>query len=261
MVDQSHDQDDRGTSQIAEVVNSMSNRLNLNEAFTLQGRPENELLVANEHLLPRTLLLISLGTKSDDNFSEKELELIKKYVENGGRLLLTAFSPEDPPNKIIDSLGLMFVKNVVEDELHHAGRHKDHIIVKDLADHPINKGVETIRFGKFGCYSLQIENPEAIILASSSEHTEPPKAPIAALASYGMGQVIVVGQTRLFQDDFIDEVDNRRWFENIMTFLTAKSTHTQEKQAVVLTLKYCTKCGIKIAEGALFCSNCGAKVT
>ncbi len=261
MVDQSHDQDDRGTMQIADVVNTVSTRLKLNEPFAMYGRPENELLVANEHLLPRALLLISLGTKSGEKFSPQERRRITKYVEEGGRFLLTAFSPEDPPNELTEAFGVTFIKNVIEDEAHHAGRHKDHILVTDLADHPINEGVETIRFGKFGCYPLHIENPDAIILAASSEQADPPKAPVAALVPHGRGHVVVIGQTRLFQDDFIDEVDNRRWFENVLAFLTAKSPPQQEKPEVAPSPKYCTHCGMTLLDGARFCGNCGAKVT
>ena len=261
LVDQSHDQDDRGTMQIADVVNAVSTRLNLNEPFAMQGRPEHELLVANDHLLPRARLLISLGTKSGEKFSPKERGRIKKYVEEGGRFLLTAFSPEDPPNDLTDAFGVTFIKNVVTDEAHHAGRHKDHILVTDLADHPINEGVETIRFGKFGCYPLQLENPDARILASSSAQADPPNAPVAALVPYGRGHVMVIGQTRLFQDDFIDEADNRRWFENMIAFLTSKSTPTTEKEGDVPIPKYCTQCGSTISEGSLFCGTCGVKVS
>lgn len=241
----------------------MSNRLSFTETFALQGRPENELLVTNEHLLSSTLLLISLGTKAGDKFSQNEHTLLQRYVENGGRLLLTTCSPETPPNQILDPFGVTFERDVIKDAVHHAGRHNDHILVKDLADHPINNGVTTIRFGNYGCYPLQIHNPEAITRASSSEHAEPPKAPVAALVPYGAGQVVVIGQTRLFQDDFINEVDNQQWFENIFTFLTSTPTQpqTQENQGIISTPNFCPKCGITRAEGALFCSNCGAKVT
>jgi hypothetical protein len=58
----------------------------------------------------------------------------------------------------------------------------------------------------------------------------------------------------------MDEYDNRRWFENIMTFLTSTWTSIQKKLEVAPSPKYCTKCDTKISEGALFCSNCGAKV-
>jgi hypothetical protein len=260
VIDQSHDQDDRGTTQIADVINTQCQRIGVGEPLALYGRPNNELLVTNEHLLPSTLLFISLGTKSSDKFSQKELTLLKSYVEHGGRLLLATCSPEKPPNELIDAFGAQFDTNVVTDEYHHAGRHKDHIIVGDLIDHPINQNVSTLRFGKFGCYPLRIQNPDGVTLASRSDHATPSRAPVAAILPHGKGHVVVIGQTRLFQDDFIDEADNRRWFENMLTYLTSPAPPPPTQLDATPAPQFCTQCGVKCAEGALFCSNCGAKI-
>lgn len=219
IVDRSHDQDDRGTIRLANVVNDVCDRLQLSEPFVIKGRPGNELLVKNKHFLSKAAVLMSIGTKSGENFSPEERGLIDKYVREGGRLFITASPPETPPNELIEKLGAKLGEKKIQDEKHHDGRHKDHIIVEDLTTHPINEGVKSIRIGKFGCYPIDIENPQTTVLAFSSRDAEPPLAPIAALLPYGAGEAVVIGQTRLFQDDFIEKLDNMSWLENIISYL------------------------------------------
>jgi len=203
IVDQSHDQDDRGTIKIANIVNNICDRLQLSEPFAIQGSPDNELLVKNKHLLSKAAVLMS------------------EYVRDGGNLFIAASPPETPPNELLEQLGAKFGEKKIQDEKHHAGRHKDHIIVEDFTNHPINEGVKSIHIGKFGCYPIEIENPQTTVLAFSSRDAEPPLEPIAALLSHGAGKAVIIGQTRLFQDDFIEKLDNRRWLQNIISYLAS----------------------------------------
>lgn len=267
IVDQSHEQDTTRNTKIVEAVNGMCNRLELEEPIALKGRPKDELLVANQHLLPETVLLISLATKGD-KFSAKEHELIEEYVKNGGQFLITSYPPWDPPNSILETFGVKIDKTAIIDELHHDGKHNDHIIVEDLISHPINEGVETISFGDYGCYPLEIENPEAITLAFSSEDAEPPKAPVAALIPYGEGRVMVIGQARLFQDKNIENFGNEKWFENILSYMfkEEQKIKTEEEPPRVTQappepiMNYCRNCGAKLEAEDMFCGKCGQRV-
>ncbi len=268
IVDQSHEQDTTSSAKIVEAVNGMCNRLELEEPIALKGRPKDELLVANQHLLPETALLISLATKKGDKFSAKEHDLIEKYVKNGGRFLITSYPPWEPPNSILEPFGVKIGETAIKDEFHHEGKHNDHIIVEDLISHPINEGVETISFGDYGCYPLEIDYPEAITLAFSSKDAEPPKAPVAALIPYGEGRVIVIGQARLFQDKIIDNFDNEKWFENILSYMFKEEQKiiTEEKPPLIPheppepIMNYCRNCGAKLEAEDVFCGKCGERV-
>ncbi len=221
IVDQSHDQEGQtGNRIIAEAINGVCSKLGLDEPFALQGHPRDKLFIANHQLLPRTVLIILFGMKAG-KIEQQELELISDYVKNGGRLLLTAYSPYDPPNSFIEPFGTKFLKKRIVDEISNDGKHKDHIIVKDFVNHPLNAGVNTICFGKYGCYPIEVSQ-NAVVLASSSNSANPPNAPVAALVPYGNGQVLIIGQTRLFQDDFIEKSDNEKWLRNIITFLVSE---------------------------------------
>lgn len=265
IVDQSHDQDDRGISKIVDIVNDTCSQLQLAEPFAIQGKPSDELLLKNKHLLPDAVGLMSIGTQSGEKFSLEERELITEYVRNGGRLLLAAYPPYEPPNEILEPFGIEFIANSIEDEEHHAGRHKDHIIVEDLVDHRINEGVKSIRMGKFGCYPIKIENPRVTILAYSSGVADPPQAPIAAIVPHESGMVLAIGQTRLFQDDLIEEHDNTRWLKNIIEYLVTEQIETvpiAESRAVTESkiISYCPYCGAKLSEGDIFCGKCGQRI-
>ena len=154
IVDQAHDQDDRATMKIAEIVSTVCERMGLAEPFAMGGKPDEEILRMNRHLLPKAAVLMSIGTKEGEKFSETEHKLIEDYVQNGGHLLVMPFPPGKPPNSILEPFGVAFAEKKIEDEKNHAGRHKDHIIVRDFFEHPINSDVSAVRFGKFGCYPI-----------------------------------------------------------------------------------------------------------
>lgn len=225
IVDQSHDQEGQTRNlRMATTVNGICSQLNLTAPIALRGSPNNELFVANQHLLPKTLLIILFGMK-EGKFQREELELIYDYVRNGGQLILTAYSPYDPPNTFVEPFGAKFLKGVIEDEVNNDGQHKDHIIVRNLADHPVNAGVNAISFGQYGCYPIEASRG-AIVLASSSINAKPPNSPVAALIPYGSGQAIITGQTSLFQDNFINNLDNERWLRNIITSFASQRIPT-----------------------------------
>ncbi len=221
IVDQSHDQEGQTRNRmIVEAVNGICSELGLDEPFAIQGRPSDKLFIANQHFLPRTVLIILFGMKAG-KFEQQELDLIRDYVKNGGRLLLTAYSPYDPPNLFTEMFATKFLKPEIVDEINNDGKHKDHIIVKDFADHPLNAGVNSICFGNYGCYPLDVRQ-NAVALACSSDVANPPIAPVAVFMPYGNGHVLIIGQTRLFQDDFVEKLDNEKWLRNIINFLVTE---------------------------------------
>jgi hypothetical protein len=266
ILDQTH------TGYVGEIVNkvfletleSMRDHLNLEDPLILKGKPKDELLMKNRELLPRTILLVFLGIKSN-KFSQSELEIIESYVREGGRLLITPDPPFDPPNLVTERFGLRFRRDTIEDRLHHEGKHKDHIIVTDLKDHPINEGVKSICFGDYGCYQLGVAGREATVLAFSSEDSDPPNTPVAALIPYGSGQVVAIGQAHLFERKYLDmgQFNNAKWLKNIINFLSStESLKEPDRQFESGKLmepeqKYCTNCGAKLDPDGIYCGHCG----
>jgi hypothetical protein len=82
----------------------------------------------------------------------------------------------------------------------------------------------------------------------------------ARVVTYGKGHAVIIGQTRLFQDDFINEFDNRHWFENIITYLMSPVPPIPERSVRIPAPKFCPHCGVKTTAGAIYCSQCGQQV-
>jgi len=260
IVDQAHDQDDRATLKIAEIVSAVCEKMGIAEPFAMSGRPDEEILRMNRHLLPRAAVLMSFGSKGGEKFSKREHELIEEYVRNGGHLLVMPVPPEKPPNSILENFGAVFGDRKIVDEENHAGRHNDHIIVRDFSSHPINTGINAVRFGKFGCYPIMYGNLQTTELAWSSSSSEPPRVAVATESVYGMGKVFLFGQTRLFQDDFIKELDNEKWFTNIITYLCSERHPSEIGERDKKGMLLCIYCGIEISEGDKFCGSCGQRI-
>lgn len=208
-----------GTKEASKIIDSLASSYNL-ELQTLEGKPKDELLYEMRHQLEETRVLQLSGLWESDKFSEREIEAVKEYVEEGGRLLVmrTDIMGSDA-SQIVEPFGLSFTDQRVKDELHHEGRHKDHAIISNLAEHPINKDIKSFCFGDRGSSTLEVTNPDAIVLASSSRDAEPPNAPVAVLVPYGTGWVLAIGGVTWFKDKYMKQFDNAQWFRNIYTFL------------------------------------------
>jgi len=246
-----------------ETLRSSRPELTEEEIILFEGKPKDETYVAFKNYLPRAALITFFGLKSD-KFSDEELSNIEEYVRDGGRLVISSDAPWDPPEKLAEVFGIEFGSDRVKDLEHHEGKHNDHIIVTDLTDHPLNNDVSFISFGDYGCHPLTSidENSEAI--ASSSNKAEPPEATVTSLISYHEGEVLVIGQTCLFDENFInmEGFDNRKWFENIVQYMTrAEEEHIPEEPVepeVKLSQKFCHNCGKDFEDNFDFCGYCGA---
>ncbi len=247
---------------LLDTLNRLRLPLGLDEPTVLGGKPKDRMIEEHRMLLPRTRLITFLGI-AQNKFSDEEIELLEKYVELGGRLLITADPPFDAPHLLTTPFKFRFSTDVIKDESHHEGKHKDHIIVTDLAEHPINEGVKRICFGDYGCYPIVLEEGvKATVLARSSGDSKPPWSTVAVHIRHREGEVIAVGQTALFQGRYmkLEGFDNTRWFENILSYLLRPVEGEREVEMVEEAEelpRYCPNCGAEFDPGDLYCSNCG----
>lgn len=248
-----------------EMLRSSRPELTDEDVILFDGGPQDEVYVALKNYLPRAALITFFGLKSD-KFSDEELDNIEEYVREGGRLVISSDAPWDPPGKLAKVFGIEFGINRVKDLEHHEGKHNDHIIVTDLADHPLNYDVSFICFGDYGGHPLKIIDRHSETIAYSSNKAEPPEAAVTSLFSYHEGEILVIGQTCLFDGNFIDmeSFDNRKWFENIVQYMTRVEEEVEEipeepeKPEVKLSQKFCHNCGKELEDNFKFCGYCGA---
>lgn len=230
------------------------------EVVVLEEENE-EVLYSNRHQLEEASLLCLLAVKPDQ-YSLGEIDLIESYVSEGGKLLVTADPPFESPNNLIEKFGLKFSQTKIEDESNHDGRHSDHIIARDLMEHLINEGIEAISLGDYGGYPIEASNSEALVLAKSSEDSNPPNSAISVLAPYKKGEVLALGQTVMLQNRFLDRHDNQKFLENVLNFFTREEAEitSETEETPKSSINFCTNCGAKLQPGDIFCGNCGKRV-
>jgi DNA-directed RNA polymerase subunit L len=246
----------------------------------------------DKDLLNETAMLISIGTQRD-KFEQSDTNILKNYVQNGGTLFLTPIPKKKPPKKLADIFGISFGEKAIRDKKNH-GVFQDHIKVKDFQEHPANKEIKSIMFGDHGCYPIHFTKNSGTPIAMSSKDSNPPNSIVAAEIPYGEGSVIVVGQCRIFMDDYIGEENNSEWLYNLLEYGLSQDKQvqtvspiaepaieenkvkvrlSQDKQVQTASLisestveekkvmaKFCTNCGHKLGEGDKFCSNCGQRI-
>lgn len=129
-----------------------------------------------------------------------EIDVLKKYVKNGGGLLLLSLSGGDRGlmnnlSQISEEFGITFDNTAVKDDRSNAGLPTMPIIT-DIVAHPATEDVDNILIPS-SC-SLRIEG-KAVALAMTSEMADPPNVPIVAVAESGKGRVMCVGSYEVFR--------------------------------------------------------------
>jgi hypothetical protein len=219
LYDNSHETHLSGNVTLSEEINEeVMEKFGL-KFGVIEGKPKQESFVRFRDKFDRTRLLLVLGLFQSNKFSDREIEIVRDYVASGGRFWIMYYLGGNDANRLIAPYGIEFTDEVVVDELHHEGRHKDHVIISRLIDHPINLGVESFCFGDYGGISMKTSNPDTIVLAYSSKSADPQNAPVACLTPYGKGEVLAIGGTSWIQNKYMKQYDNAKWYRNILTYL------------------------------------------
>jgi hypothetical protein len=262
LIDQTHDQIDLLENPIIPkesifvTLHSISLEFGFESPKILRHR-KNEWEKQPDEYFNKIALLTSFGTKKK-KYKDKDFEKIKSIISNGGVLFLTPAPPNDPPNQLADSLGIRFGDKAIVDKSNYENGHEDHIIVRDFIDHPINNHVKSISFGDQGCFPVYPKTADCIPLAYSSESSVPPKMPVAIFLPYSSGKIIAVGQTKIFDQEYLTKHDNMTWLENIISYILSESTQGDDED--LQKINYCTNCANKLSTNDMFCGECGTRV-
>jgi hypothetical protein len=272
LIDQSHGQRDIIHQTLVDVIRSSAIEQDCEDPlFITDSRsiPEERKRSWGEALdiLKDTAIFASIGTQRD-KFNQEDLDILKEYVQDGGTLFITPDPKKKPPNEIAEVFGFSFGEKAIRDRKNH-GVFRDHIIVRDFRDHPVNKDIESIMFGDHGCYPIILDGDVGVPIGISNPDSNPPNSTVAAEIPYGEGRVIAVGQCRIFMDDYLGEEKNFYWLENMMKYGLStdkmdKVTPTTSEHKTAETkpkTKFCSNCGNQVDPEDLFCGNCGHKIS
>jgi hypothetical protein len=268
LIDQSHDQPDIALQALHGMIRAAAlDQRCADPMFFTDSRyvleEKRKSWNTDKDLLDKTAMLISIGTQHD-KFNQNDSAILKNYVQSGGTLFLTAIPRKKPPNKLVGEFGISFGEEGIRDRKNH-GVFQDHIIVKNFQEHPANNEIESIMFGDHGCYPIYFTQDTGIPIAISSKDSKPSNSIVAAEVPFGDGRVIVVGQCRIFMDDYIGEENNSDWLYNLLEYglnQDKQAPHAAPSPETIIEeppikQNFCSNCGHKLGEGHKFCSNCG----
>ncbi|TXT61629.1 MAG: hypothetical protein BAJALOKI2v1_20082 [Promethearchaeota archaeon] len=175
-----------------------------------------------------------------DKFTPDELKAIKKFVGEGGGLLLTsgAGGDQDIPMKkgsirvLYKITGVKrFWNGVIQETSSNFLVKKENILVNDLYSHPISKGVTEVVFPNSTFFTITEEDVEDIVVSSEKAEFEYFKdhevdqigsVPICVTSEFYSGRSVTLGSSDFLMEsiDFgIDAGDNIKFLENIIKWL------------------------------------------
>ena len=171
-------------------------------------------------------------------YSDDEIADVKRFVEQGGRVLLAAdpsrYTVEaqfdevsgeryvvqsDVPaiNTLASAFGLAFADDYLYNTKENAGNYQ-YVILRDLAGGPLTEGVSEIVF--YAAHSISASE-EAVVRASSdtASSLREEGGTFATMALGEGGQVLAIGDFTFMTEPYNGSLDNNRLIANIADFI------------------------------------------
>ena len=177
----------------------------------------------------------------DDKFTKEELLAIKKFVGEGGGLLLTSGlgGDSDIPMKH-GSIRVLYkitgVRRFWNGEIHEASSrflvNRNNLVLNELFNHPITEGISEVVFPECTFFTISEEDVEDIIITSEKaefkysldqEMGAIGPVPVCVVSDFYSGRCVTLGSTNFMLEDSdygIDAGDNLRFLQNIIEWLS-----------------------------------------
>lgn len=176
-----------------------------------------------------------------DKFTHDQLKDIKRFVGEGGGLLMTSGTggDQDIPMKL-GSIRVLYkltgVKKFWNGRIMESSSHflvnKENLLINELFTHPITKGISELVFPECTFFSLTEEEVEDIIVTSekaafkyySDDDTdEVGSVPVCVVSQFYNGRCITLGSSDWLIEDSdygIDAGDNIKFLANVIKWLS-----------------------------------------
>jgi len=176
-----------------------------------------------------------------DKFTPDQLKDIKRFVGEGGGLLMTSGTggDQDIPMKL-GSIRVLYkltgVKKFWNGRIMESSSHflvnKENLLINELFNHPITKGISELVFPECTFFSLAEEEVEDIIVTSekavfkyySDDDTdEVGPVPVCVVSEFYNGRCITLGSSDWLIEDSdygIDAGDNIKFLANVIKWLS-----------------------------------------
>ncbi|TFH10892.1 MAG: hypothetical protein E4H14_01685 [Candidatus Thorarchaeota archaeon] len=194
--------------------------------------PYTEFMILAKNLKDVDVLVF--GCPNSSKIRPPEIDVLKKYVDKGGSLMLLALSGGDRGlmnnlSQISEEFGITFDNTAVKDERSNAGLPTMPIIT-DIIAHPSTEDVDDLLLPS-AC-SLRISG-NAIALARTSEMADPAQSPVIAIAESGKGRVMCIGTYEIFRrGGGLKHKGNRTFAVNAFGWLSGQMQMTKPSSVV-----------------------------
>jgi len=157
-----------------------------------------EFMILAKHLKDASVMVF--GCPNSSKVRPAEIDVLKKFVEEGGGLMLLSLSGGDRGlmnnmSKISSEFGITFENTAVKDDRSNAGL-PTMPIVTDIVRHPSTEDVKDLLIPS-AC-SLKVTD-KATSLANTSDTADPGRASVIAIAEPGKGRVMCIGSYEVFR--------------------------------------------------------------
>ncbi|MHA1480245.1 MAG: hypothetical protein ACTSQZ_02325 [Candidatus Thorarchaeota archaeon] len=176
--------------------------------------------------------VIVFGCPNSSKLRQAEIDTLKKYVKNGGGLILLSLSGGDRGlmnnmSKLAEYFGITFDNTAVKDDRNNAGI-PTMPLIKDFKKHAITEGIKDLLIPS-GC-TLKVSG-KAKSLATTSDTADPPKQSVLAISEFGKGRVVCISSYEVFRrgGGFKHE-GNQTLASNVFSWLSRKSKAQTEEE-------------------------------
>ena len=194
--------------------------------------PYTEFMILAKNLKDADVMIF--GCPNSSKIRPAEIEVLQKFVKDGGGLMLLSLSGGDRGlmnnmSKISADFGITFENTAVKDERSNAGLPTMPIIT-DIVAHPSTEDVSDLLVPS-AC-SLKITG-KATPLAITSESAEPGKAAVVAIAEVGKGRVMCIGSYEVFRrGGGLKHKGNARFAVNAFKWLSGEFQMTKPSTVI-----------------------------
>ena len=179
-------------------------------------------------ILPRKLKdadIMVFGCPNSSKLRPPEIDTLKRYVKEGGGLMLLSLSGGDRGlmnnlSQLSKDFGIVFENTAVKDERNNAGM-PTMPIIRNIVQHPTTDGVSELIIP--AACTLRVSD-KAVAIAHTSAVADPASQPIIAVAEYGKGRVICVGSYEIFRSGGLKNDGNRTFALNAFRWLVGTET-------------------------------------
>jgi len=211
--------------------------------------PYTEFMILAKNLENADTLVF--GCPNSSKLRPAEIDVLKRYVQNGGGLMLLSLSGGDRGlmnnlSQVSKGFGISFENTAARDDRSNAGLPTMPIIT-NLLSHPITEDVQDILVPS-SC-TLNVTS-KATAIASTSDTADPPNKPIIAIAEADKGRVLCIGSYEVFRKgggmkhpgNQAFAVNAIRWLSGeIRTARPSKVVEEQEKKEEEIQAKISAK--------------------